>query len=305
MRASLIERARQDRKSPAALKVLISNFRSRFPDEPILIVEGVDDVGPYETWIRATCGSRFVQLIPGNGKEQLLGLRKSLLEDTTGLRVGVFFFVDRDFDELRGQAAGADIFSTDRYSIENYFVDELVLQSFLRDEFRLVPGTEDFDGALKLYQLALSATVQELLPINLHIFCCRSAGVKMSTSIPDFGKIAKVDLGGGKLIEDAGRLIPRLFLTTDPLSAEALADGEREFRALHPIRRHRGKFLFAFFRRWLECLAADASSPGGKVFKRKIPMKFSAAAVDMRSCAARSERPVGFDEFIRKAYSLA
>lgn len=86
MTTQLLERAREARKSPAALKVRLSQLRSRFQELPILIVEGVDDIGPYETWVNRVADVSMLRMLSGNGKEQLLGLRTLLARDETGLR---------------------------------------------------------------------------------------------------------------------------------------------------------------------------------------------------------------------------
>ena len=91
MTDELLEKAREARKSPAALKVKLSQLRSRYQEPPILLVEGVDDIGPYETWVNRVADVSMLRLLSGNGKEQLLGLRTQLARDETGLRSGVFF----------------------------------------------------------------------------------------------------------------------------------------------------------------------------------------------------------------------
>ena len=126
MSQNLLQRARESRKSPAALKVKISNLRSRYSSDPIFVVEGVDDVGVYETWLQPFAKGQFLNIIPGAGKEQLLGFRKLLQSDQTGLAKDIYFFVDKDYDGLQDQLPGPDIFCTDRYSVENYLGTLLV-----------------------------------------------------------------------------------------------------------------------------------------------------------------------------------
>src|ERR1700730_10737157 len=115
-------RARISRNSGAVLKTELITIRSRNSAIPVLVFEGDTDVGPYSVWIsRVRDGWNYVSL-PGRGKDQLLDLRQRLASDTTDVKRGVFFFVDRDFDDLRDQLPGPDIVCTDRYSIENYLV---------------------------------------------------------------------------------------------------------------------------------------------------------------------------------------
>ena len=133
----LVDRARLGRRSGAALKVQLSNLRSRWGAVRIFVFEGREDVGPYEAWINRIDGELRYMPLAGAGKGQLLDLRRRLRSDQTGLRKNTFFFVDRDYDQLRGQRPGADVFCTDTYSIENGLISRRTLISVLVDEFRM------------------------------------------------------------------------------------------------------------------------------------------------------------------------
>src|SRR5690625_5120984 len=115
----LVSKMREGRRSPAVLKTALSHLRSVRPDSAIFVFEGAEDVGVYEVWISRCKICPEYEALPGKGKDQLLGLRKMLREDTTGLRRAVYFFLDRDFDGLKGQTSGADVYVHDTYSVEN------------------------------------------------------------------------------------------------------------------------------------------------------------------------------------------
>ena len=120
----LVDRARQHRSSGAVLKVKVSNMRSRNRLAAILVFEGFTDLGPYHVWINRINSNLNAEFLAAAGKSQVLDFRRRLVSDRTGLAKGVFMFVDRDFDELRGQEKAEDIYCTDMYSIENYFVSK-------------------------------------------------------------------------------------------------------------------------------------------------------------------------------------
>src|ERR1700733_4654915 len=115
MTDTLIDRAREYRNSGAVLKTKLSQIRSRNPSILILIFEGDSDVGPYEVWLSRICDGLEYQPLPGTGKAQLLDLRRRLAAQPELAKL-VYFFVDRDFDDLRGQPAGRDMFCSDCYS---------------------------------------------------------------------------------------------------------------------------------------------------------------------------------------------
>ncbi|RQV87078.1 DUF4435 domain-containing protein [Burkholderia anthina] len=306
MSDSLIDRAREGRKSPQTLKIKASNLRTRYPGEPILIVEGPDDVGPYETWIRGTHVQHFLHFLPGNGKEQLLGLRRMLSNDETGLRAEIYFFVDKDFDGLQGQAEGSDIYCCDRYSIENYLSTSLVVKSVLRDEFRLDPASAEYETVARLYEDLLRELTDLLKPVNYHLFICQRLGLRLRKGIPEVKKMIDVRLEKVTLRNSVAELIREHFSTTVEAPRHETAGIDAEFRVLDPMTEHRGKFLYEFLRSWLECLAEDVRAfPNGKYVLSQVNSKFSLASFDLRSCASRSERPAGLRQFVQRIFPSA
>ena len=139
--SEFVNHARNHRSSGAALKIRVSNVRSRNPTAIIAVVEGPEDIGPYEVWINRISDALSFEFVPGAGKSQLLDFRRRMASDRTGLSRGTYLFVDRDFDGLRGQKEGADIFCTEAYSVENYLVSTTILKSILTDEFRCTGET--------------------------------------------------------------------------------------------------------------------------------------------------------------------
>src|SRR5687767_4510556 len=106
----LVDRARQSRRSGAVLKIFVANARSRDEAVPIFIFEGRGDFGPYRVWISRIRNDLRYARIDADGKDQALDLRQRLRSDSGNLGSGVYFFVDRDFDDLKGHTDGADIY---------------------------------------------------------------------------------------------------------------------------------------------------------------------------------------------------
>jgi hypothetical protein len=156
MTESLLERLKNARTSGAVLKVRLSNLRARHPAAIVLIFEGNDDVGVYRSWISRIDDQFHYEPLPGQGKGQLLDLRRRLQSDTNNLAAGTFFFIDRDFDGLRGQSPGSDVYCTHSYSIENDLVSEHTCTNILTDEFRCTAETEDRDLALTIFRVVLA-----------------------------------------------------------------------------------------------------------------------------------------------------
>jgi hypothetical protein len=108
MSSLLIEDMRQSRKSPAVLKTRIISIRSREKVKPIFVFEGFEDVGPYSVWIGRCDDSIAFEPLPANGKDQILLFRHNIRPAEFYLQVGIYFFIDRDFDDLKGFATGPD-----------------------------------------------------------------------------------------------------------------------------------------------------------------------------------------------------
>lgn len=299
MNMELVDRARQERKSPSVLKTKLSQLRSRFQDKPILILEGFDDVGPYETWINRVVEAGTLKFLPGSGKEQLLGLRTLLARDETGLRASVFYAVDRDFDDLLGQNPGPDIFCTDRYSVENYVIDERVVASILRDELRLEEGSANFNAAIQAYTNNLNNLTSALIPVNFRIFCCRRLHIQSLSTLPEVRRFATINLSMVTANVNEQTLATAIPLASEPpeLEMEAL---KNDFNSLDLRLHHRGKFLFQFLLSWVEKLAEEARNPSGELFKEKVNIKFTTATLSLRSLATRSEMPAGFRDFVTR-----
>ena len=171
--SEFVNRARQHRSSGAVLKIKVSNIRSRNRTAMIAIVEGVTDVGPYEVWTDRIDRELAIEFISASGKSQVLDFRRRIQSDRSGLAVGIYMFVDRDFDGLRGQPEGDDIFCTRAYSIENYLVSEAILRSILADEFRCTAETDHRDNIVKLFKHVVYEFNDCIKQANRRIFYAR------------------------------------------------------------------------------------------------------------------------------------
>jgi len=266
-------------------------------------VEGVDDVGVYETWLQPFANGEFINIVPGSGKEQLLGFRKILKNDQTGLSESIYFFVDKDYDGLQGQELGADIFCTEGYSVENYLGTMLVCKSIIRDELRIDVTSELFSQLVFLFERALTSLLSELYHINLYIYCCRILGVKLNQNIPHLTELFSISLTGVTPIDDLTTLINDKLSASREITRGEMQEISSVFSAFNNAHASRGKFIFQFFKKWFHCLSEEiASHPNGSFIQEKVKTKFSPSIITHRSCAARSERPEGFSNFASSAF---
>jgi hypothetical protein len=292
-----VQNLRQSRKSPAVLKLRVLSVRSREKQRPIFIFEGIEDVGPYDTWIGRCDDSVVFEPLPANGKDQLLTFRNNVRPQETHLRSGIYFFIDRDFDDLKGFASGSDLFMTEMYSIENYLVSERVFKSVLLDELKC--AGEQIDGALLLFRIVMDSFFEAIAPANRRIFYARHLAIKMKDSGIDdrVGKYIVAELEAVRVLatrEDVKVLIP---LEREP-EAEEVRVADAEFNELSPPSRYRGKFILEFFLKWLNLLADERLAAKRAIFSSSIRTHFSAQQLSMRSLATRSDIPFGLSEFL-------
>src|ERR1700726_4108381 len=130
-----IEKLKASRKSPAVLKTKFVVLRGQLPHCAIFAFEGDSDKPVYYQWVKQLRPDLSYEPFVCGGKKQVFQLREVLARDLGGLSSRVYFFVDRDFDDLAGNDSDAVTFMTDRYSVENYLVTTRVFEELLKDEF--------------------------------------------------------------------------------------------------------------------------------------------------------------------------
>lgn len=291
-------RIRAHRSSGAVLKVKVSNIRSRNRSAVIAVVEGVTDIGPYEVWIGQIEHDLKIEFAPAAGKSQVLDFRRRMQGDQSGLAGGIYMFVDRDFDGLRGQRGGDDIFCTASYSIENYFVSEAILRSILTDEFQCTAETTHREEIVELFADLFRQFIDCIRDANRRIYQGRRLGL-LKANIDD--KISKyVDISHSRVrkMYDEKRLAELLVFDREPFIDETESI-DAEFEALDPLLSYRGKFVLAFFLVWLVKIGEEGKRSGQTVFPSTARVRFSPTSLTLRSLATRSALPCGLEIFVR------
>lgn len=291
-----IEQMRSARKGSSVLKLNLVSLRSSLPTMPIFAFEGKDDKSAYFHWTRRVRHDLEYHPFPCDGKEQVLLLRDVVERDMSGLSRSVYFFVDRDFDDLRGQQESKNIFMTDAYAIENYLVDEDVLNELLKNEFNChleISNANDIKLVFrKLYERFLELTYQ----INLHLFVIRKLGLKLTCPLPEkITKIVEISLDDVKYKNCE---LISLVRSEREISLDEINFYRDEFNNLTPALRYRGKFAMMFFMKWLEELASDYNNENSRFFKKIPNTKVHYQKITIDSLASKSKLPTGFIDFI-------
>ncbi len=301
MASTVLSRARDSRTSPAVLKARVIAIRSRDANIWIFVYEGADDVGVYEEWIRAIDEQLAFEPVVGSGKDQVLGLRANLQKSQSSLHFRTLYFIDKDFDGLKGRVPGPDLFCTKRYSIENYVVCEEALRSILLDELRCANDGNDPGRAVEQFCLSYDDFLRTMREVNLRIFAARRSSIRLSAIEDRIHKYVDVNLTNSIIkfkqvdLETLVPAVPRQHIDiTLPI--------ETEFNNLDPRHGYRGKFAYGFFRSWVELLAQDRRAAGPRLFaQQSARTTFSANILTLRSLASRMKVPMELRAFIMRA----
>lgn len=293
-----LESMKQARKVSSVLKISILSIRSQLATIPIFVFEGPDDKATYSQWIRRVVPNLKYEPLPANGKDQALKLWDSLVKDKDALINGIYVFVDRDFDDLKGRENHPNIFMTERYAVENYVVCEKVLEEILKDELHCHAQPEvrrnviaHFANAYKNFQVMVK-------DINFLIYCARKLRIDIDSMPKKMSKIASISLGG---MQPADPPCESYIELQRQITAEEAEGLRAEFDALESPHRLRGKFLLLFFSKWIELLAIERLRQETHLMSALPKVtKVGASVFSIGSLASRSSFPEGLELFLAR-----
>lgn len=292
-----VQSLRDARGSAAELKARLVALRAEMPAGLVFVFEGDDDRSIYLSWIRQIDAEIRYEPFSCGGKTGVLRLWEAVKRDVNGLAEEVYFFVDRDFDDLRGADADSSIYMTDSYSVESYLVNSGVLDNVLKIEFHC-HGSPGIRGRVvelfeKVYEEFLSVAAR----YNLDLYISRQASIELIKPLPKtVTKLARVDL---EAVGDSGVCVEEVVVTTPKVTETQRAQFQINFDSLDRRSRHRGKFALAFFRAWLEKLAEERRREASSCFcGLKSDVKISTERLTLATLAARADPPRELAEFI-------
>lgn len=291
-----VEFLKQAREARAVLKMELAKLRARIPDTVILVFEGNDDKVIYGHWIRRARPGFQYEPFPCGGKEKVLKLRDSLYEDKSNLQEGVFFFVDRDFDDLQGRDGGNDIFMTDRYSVENYLVAAVVLEDMLKNEFHCHAQPDVRMKVIGLFHHLYEMFLAVTAPHNERLFYIRKEKIPIRGGLPKkLSELANVQLNS----VSESQKTPDEVIMCEMGYAVDLSKYKQEFSQLDRKSRYRGKFSLLFFLKWISDLATEFVERRTDLFLAvKNTGRVHSNEFTIGMLAAKSDLPDGLLEFL-------
>jgi Protein of unknown function (DUF4435) len=292
-----IEKLKASRRSPAVLKTKLVILRGQLPDCIVFAFEGDSDKPVYYQWVKQIRPDLSYEPFVCGGKKQVFQFREMLDRDLGGLSNRVYFFIDRDFDDLAGNDLSPATFMTDRYSVESYLVSAQVLEQLLKDEFHCHAEPDLRREIIERFEQRYNEFLSVTREINRRLFLARQLKLLQIKYLPDgINQIAIVDLSSVSAAKPKPEEV--IVLAEEPTKA----DEERlsaDFENLVPCERYRGKFSLLFFMKWLELLCADRRDQNAVCFARLertrvVPIQ----GMPPGMLASKSDYPVGLRDFI-------
>ncbi|MEZ0606633.1 DUF4435 domain-containing protein [Paraburkholderia sp. IW21] len=284
------------RKGPAVLKARLVTFRSSVPSGLVFAFEGDDDKIVYFHWIKQIDPNLRYEPFPCDGKKDVLDLKEMLDRDLNNLGKDVYFFVDRDFDDLRGMSESKAVFMTDSYSIENHIVEEAVLDELLKNEFHFHAQPECRQKVAAVFSNLYDTFIDITKPVNFRLFLARRLNIELRAPLPTkISRLADVSLLEVTATADDASVVVQL--KREP-SGDEIAVLRSDFEALSPKTRYRGKFALMFFVSWLHALADDRNGSAPRFGPRASTSKVHPQRLTLDTLASKSRVPEGLRDFL-------
>lgn len=257
-----LKKMREAREADSVLKLRLLKLRSAAKESNIFVFEGPDDRAVYSRWIMRANPTASYEPFVCNGKREARKLSKILDRDVSGL-TNVYIFVDRDFDDLEYFQYLDAVFVTDRYSIENYMIDEQVLERILRDDVGVAINPALRAKIMTTFCSDINAFCSSATSINFRIFIEKRCRIRRHCD-PDESVSNFVEIQLGSVVPKSVCVYDfhRLDWEPNPATAKILWN---EFSDFDPRCRYRGKFIWNFFKKWVDLLIKDLRS-GASIF---------------------------------------
>lgn len=295
-----LSKLRAGREIPQVVLQKYNQLRSKVPEGLVCAFEGYDDLTFYDTAFRRMgLDVKFHPLVC-KGKDQVLGLRVLLARNAARGASLVRYFVDHDFDGLKGCVGGDDIYCTPCYSIENLLVCHEVLKGLLISEFRCNDenAEEDIRSVIDRFDRLLSEFFVAMYEVNKLIFLARRSMIALSNIEDDIYKYVRININGVFAVADRSKQVRLVGYASAPTIEETQVC-DSAFDKLHPKDDWRGKFIYSFFTKFLSEIKEDRGQKEPRLFSSRANVTFSPGHDIVRTLAALTPLPKCLSDFIK------
>lgn len=278
-----------------------NKLRSKNSSAWIFSVEGKDDIHFYQVVCQRLNFPHTYKFLLCNGKDKVLNLHQTLRSSIAATGIDLTkFFIDHDFDGLKGHHKSDALYCTPSYSIENLLISESVLREILISTFLCIGEEEEesISKVIELYRLRINDFNRAIKAVNLKLFFARKKGLQGEPRGIDRKLVKKfldIDLCQIQQKTNCNDSIDYLLGFDNIPSCNEL---EHEFEIMKPCRDWRGKFHYDFFVKFIELLASDRSSSSPTIFSRKRGINFQAGQSHIQNFAIFFEIPMCLKHFL-------
>lgn len=294
-----INMMRESREIPQTILHRYNQLRSQHNHEVIYAFESTDDFIFYKTMISRVKNRIKITPLICKKKDTILALRTSLSRNISATASLIRYFVDHDFDGLKGHPPGNDIYCTPCYSFENLIVNEQVLENLLHGEFKCSDSDAETDlkNIKKIYQERWIEFLNEIRDANKIIFHAHHSGFYLKGIDDNLKKYVKITLKKVTKIANTEEICKIIGFIPAPTEAD-ISTSEHAFKLLDPERDWRGKFSFYFFKKILTDLKEDRGRKTPSFFSKRASISFSPNGDINRALASITPIPNCLKKFI-------
>lgn len=203
------------------------------------------------------------------GKKEVLHLYSLISANGLSNDMCSMFFIDRDYDDtvykngnIYNVSRDGDVYETDVYSIENYYVNTYTLGKILENEFNLQDHMAGYLKCIDDFKLRLEEFNKIMLDFNALLFCHRKKkGVTNKISFGDkkLKDFAVVTLAEIKRSSRYDNCIRSMMSESDFTESDVCRAKTILSRVKNMSNVFRGKNQFEFFLKYLELLIESKS----------------------------------------------
>nr|WP_315035085.1 DUF4435 domain-containing protein [uncultured Chryseobacterium sp.] len=182
--------------TPSATYIKILSQYKTSDNTIFCLVEGVEDISFYRPFMEIYKEGVPIKYIVCNGKQNVIDNYNDIDWDFYDKK-RVLFFIDKDFDDYIGKEIISDnnVFITDCYSIENYLVDERILEKFIIDNC-LITNEEIIELTIENFKVQHIIYIKQLKMISAWMMFCRKNNFNVSFNEIKMSDLFKIDNEG-------------------------------------------------------------------------------------------------------------
>lgn len=289
--------ARQSRQSPAVLLKKVLDVRQHNPSARIAVIEGKDDIGVWPVWFERAHSNANIEPIPASGKRNVLRAREGIRRNREIDNFGIIYVVDRDYDDNSELSDLDDVYCTERYSIENYFLCSRVMGAILNVSFACAGDVATKEKVRDHFVSFMDAYHGASFEIQFRAFVTRRLRVQGAGLPTRFSDIVATN----DSLEVCALRLDQISISLPSLSSETEAELRSAFSDLDFIRDWRGKFHLLALKYFMMKAQGERDTPTSRsIFSADKPATdFKFSGLNLGELASFSDLPEGLDDFLQ------